>query len=137
MMLGSDAGKGGFDMTSTLCHCYTPLPTLIAACLNPDLIVSAAGVPELVKVGMVKEGAAVVDMGLSRIKNDKGRSNVVVGDVGKDVRRVAGLVTPVPGGLGPVTVACLMYSTFLAAKIQYGLIKTMSQIDSHIQLRMT
>ena len=117
VMLGSDAEKGGFDMTSTLCHCYTPLPTLTTACLNADLIVSAAGVP-----GMVKDGAAVVDVGLSRIKNDKSR-NVVVGDVEKDVRRVSGVVTPVPGGVGPVTVAFLMYNIFLAAKIQYGLIK--------------
>ena len=90
-------------MTFTLCHRYTPLPTLTAACLNANLIVSAAGVP-----GMVKDGAAVVDVGLSRIKNDKGR-NVVMGDVMKDVRRVAGVVTPVPGGVEPVTVACLMY----------------------------
>ena len=88
VMLESDAEKGGFDMTFTLCHRYTPLPTLTAACLNANLIVSAAGVP-----GMVKDGAAVVDVGLSRIKNDKGR-NVVMGDVMKDVRRVAGVVTP-------------------------------------------
>ena len=78
---------------------------------------SAAGVP-----GMVKDGAAVVDVGLHRIKNDKGR-NVVMGDVMKDVRRVAGVVTPVPGGEGPVMVACLMYNTFLAAKTQHGFIK--------------
>ena len=105
----SDAEKGGFDMTFTLCHRYTPLPTLTAACLNANLIVSAAGVPR-----MVKDGAAVVDVGLSRIKNDKGR-NVVMGDVMKDVRRVAGEVTPMPGGEGPVMVACLMYNTFLEA----------------------
>jgi len=123
VMLGSDALKGGFNMTSTLCHRYTPFPTLTAACLNADLIVSAAGVPGIVKAGMVKDGAAVVDVGLSRIKNDKGR-NVVVGDVEKDVRRVAEVLTPVPGGVGPVTVACLMYNTFLAAKIQHGIIKT-------------
>ena len=54
--------------------------------------------------------------------NDKGR-NVVVGDVKKDVRRVAGVVTPVPGGVGPVTVACLMYNIILASKIQHGQIK--------------
>lgn len=115
IMLGADKLNGGFDMTTTLCHRWTPPDRLRAACLAADLVVSAAGVPGLVDARMVKEGAVVVDVGLTRV-GDK-----VVGDVDRGVRQVAGLVTPVPGGVGPCTVACLMHNTLLAAKTQAGL----------------
>lgn len=125
VMLASDAEKGGFDMTTTLCHRYTPLSVTAAACRTADLIVSAAGVPSLIKAEMVKEGVAVVDVAITRVTDERGK-NVVVGDVDKGVKDVAGIITPVPGGVGPVTVACLMYNTLLAAKIQHGFVENLN-----------
>jgi len=122
VMLGADKINGGFDMTPTLCHRYTPPPNLVTACQGSDLVVSAAGVPDLVTSDMVKEGATVIDVGLTRIQQHLTGKNVVVGDVDRSVRQVAGVVTPVPGGVGPCTVACLMVNTLLAAKMQAGII---------------
>jgi methylenetetrahydrofolate dehydrogenase(NAD+)/5,10-methenyltetrahydrofolate cyclohydrolase len=117
IILGADMSKGGFDMTTVSCHRATPTHQLARACLGADLIVSAAGVPGLLNKYLVKPGAVLIDVGLNRIRTAAGK-NVVVGDMNKDVKEVAGVVTPVPGGVGPCTVACLMYNTLLAAKLQ-------------------
>jgi len=113
IILGSDRCKGGFDMTVTLCHRNTPPADLITALSSADLVVSAAGVPGLLHKNIIKPGAVVIDVGLNRVEGNK-----VTGDCERSVREVAGLLTPVPGGVGPVTVACLMYNTWLAATQQ-------------------
>ena len=77
-----------------------------------DVVIAAVGRPETLTAGMVKEGATVIDVGINRVD---GR---VVGDVAEDVRSVAGLLTPVPGGVGPMTIAMLLRNTLRAARYQ-------------------
>jgi methylenetetrahydrofolate dehydrogenase (NADP+)/methenyltetrahydrofolate cyclohydrolase len=100
--------------TVTICHSRTR--DLAAVCARADVLVAAVGQPKLVTAGHVKPGAAVIDVGTNR--TDEG----LVGDVDFDaVREVAGLLTPVPGGVGPMTIASLMANTLRAARLQAGL----------------
>ena len=116
MILQADHIKGGLDMTTTICHRYTPNEELVEAVSKADVVVSAAGVPGLIKPDFVKKGAIVIDVGINRILvNGKPK---IVGDVDPKVADVAGYMTPVPGGVGPCTVACLLYNTVIAAKRQ-------------------
>jgi methylenetetrahydrofolate dehydrogenase (NADP+)/methenyltetrahydrofolate cyclohydrolase len=79
-----------------------------------DVIVAAVGRPDTVTADMVREGATVVDVGINR--TDDG----LVGDVAADVEGIAGLLTPVPGGVGPMTIASLLRNTVRAARYQSG-----------------
>jgi methylenetetrahydrofolate dehydrogenase (NADP+) / methenyltetrahydrofolate cyclohydrolase len=98
--------------TVTICHSRTrDLPDVVR---EADVIVAAVGRPETVTADMVREGATVVDVGINR--TDDG----LVGDVSADVRDVAGLLTPVPGGVGPMTIASLLRNTVRAARYQSG-----------------
>ena len=94
--------------TVTICHSRTR--DLAAETLEADVIVAAVGVPGLVRPAMVKEGAAVIDVGITR--TDDG----LRGDVAPEVASRAGLLTPVPGGVGPMTIAMLLRSTVRAAR---------------------
>ncbi|XP_059061219.1 bifunctional methylenetetrahydrofolate dehydrogenase/cyclohydrolase, mitochondrial isoform X2 [Achroia grisella] len=106
----------GMDATVTICHRYTPKNDLEFFCQNADIIISATGIPGLVKANMIKPGATVIDVGITRITDAEGKTKLV-GDVDYDeVIKIAGAVTPVPGGVGPMTVAMLMHNTFQAAK---------------------
>lgn len=105
------------DATVTICHRYTPPEELKRFCLTADIIVTATGVPGLIKADMIKPGACIIDVGITRIKDPMTGKNKLVGDVEFDsAREVAGYITPVPGGVGPLTVAMLMKNTILAAK---------------------
>ncbi|KAF9410768.1 hypothetical protein HW555_010250 [Spodoptera exigua] len=119
MMLHSDKKHDnglGMDATVTICHRYTPREQLTVFCQNADIIITATGVPKLIKANMIKPGATVIDVGITKITDENGKSRLV-GDVDYDeVVKVAGAVTPVPGGVGPMTVAMLMHNTFQAAK---------------------
>ncbi len=98
--------------TVTICHSRTrDLPAVVR---EADVIVAAVGRPETVRADMVREGATVVDVGINR--TDDG----LVGDVAADVRDKAGLLTPVPGGVGPMTIASLLRNTVRAARYQWG-----------------
>jgi methylenetetrahydrofolate dehydrogenase (NADP+)/methenyltetrahydrofolate cyclohydrolase len=98
--------------TVTICHSRTrDLPAVVR---EADVIVAAVGRPNTVRADMVREGATVVDVGINR--TDDG----LVGDVAPDVREVAGLLTPVPGGVGPMTIASLLRNTVRAARFQSG-----------------
>jgi methylenetetrahydrofolate dehydrogenase (NADP+) / methenyltetrahydrofolate cyclohydrolase len=98
--------------TVTICHSRTrDLPEVVH---EADVIVAAVGRPETVTADMVREGATVVDVGINR--TDDG----LVGDVGADVGEKAGLLTPVPGGVGPMTIASLLRNTVRAARYQAG-----------------
>ncbi|XP_022672502.1 uncharacterized protein LOC111264954 [Varroa jacobsoni] len=100
--------------TVTVAHSLTPPETLANLCRWADLIVSAAGVPHLVRGGMVRSGAVVIDVGINRLP--KGG---IVGDVHfEEVRQKASVLTPVPGGVGPLTVVSLLENTFLAYELQ-------------------
>ncbi len=100
--------------TVTSCHKFTPPDVLEAAVRNADILVVAVGRPGLVPGAWVKPGAVVIDVGINRI--DDGR---LVGDVGFDAAlERAGWITPVPGGVGPMTVATLMQNTLEAAALQ-------------------
>jgi methylenetetrahydrofolate dehydrogenase (NADP+)/methenyltetrahydrofolate cyclohydrolase len=101
-------GKGA-DATVTVAHSRTP--DLAAVCRTADILVAAVGRRKLITAEFVKPGAAVVDVGINR--TDSG----LVGDVDFDaVREVAGAISPVPGGVGPLTVAMLMRNTLTAAQ---------------------
>lgn len=93
------------DATVTLCHSRTK--NLKGFCKNADIIVSATGVPRLIKKDMVKPGSVVIDVGISRDENGK-----ICGDVDfENVEPLCSHITPVPGGIGPVTVAALINNT--------------------------
>lgn len=100
--------------TVTIAHSKTKdLPEL---CRQADILVAAVGRPEMVKADWVKPGATVIDVGINRIAKDDGGSRLV-GDVDySQVEPVAGAITPVPGGVGPMTIACLLKNTVEAAR---------------------
>lgn len=105
--------------TVTIVHSRTK--NIEALCQQADILVAAVGRPHFVKADWVKPGAVVIDVGINRIEQD-GKSRLV-GDVDFDaVSEVAASITPVPGGVGPMTIACLMYNTVAAAKMQHGLV---------------
>ena len=99
--------------TVTVAHSRTR--DLAAACRRADIVVAAAGRPEMVRGDWIKPGAAVIDVGIARVATGDGKFRLV-GDVAFDEAvEVAGVVTPVPGGVGPMTVACLVANTLRAA----------------------
>ena len=103
-------GRKGVDATATLAHSRTP--ELAAVCREADIIIAAAGQARMITAEHVKPGAAVVDVGVSR--SEAG----IVGDVDFDaVQSIAGAITPMPGGTGPMTIACLLENTLSAAKM--------------------
>lgn len=105
-------------MTTTICHRYTPPAELEKYTKQADIVVSCAGVPDLITKDMIKPGACIIDVGITRIKTEGGKSRLV-GDVDYDeVKTVAGHITPVPGGVGPMTVAMLMKNTLFAAQMR-------------------
>jgi methylenetetrahydrofolate dehydrogenase (NADP+)/methenyltetrahydrofolate cyclohydrolase len=103
--------RKGVDATVTIAHSRTP--ELAAVCREADIIVAAAGQARMITADHVKPGAAVIDVGISR--SEAG----LVGDVDFDaVQAIAGAITPMPRGTGPMTVACLMENTLTAARLQ-------------------
>ena len=118
------------DATVTVCHSKTP--DLAAICRQADIVVAAVGRPGLVTEDFIKPGATVIDVGMNRVSDpvmaarlfDEGhprlalfrqKGSVLVGDVHPGVASVAGALTPVPGGVGPLTIAMLMRNTLRAA----------------------
>jgi methylenetetrahydrofolate dehydrogenase (NADP+)/methenyltetrahydrofolate cyclohydrolase len=109
----SPAGTNGGDATVTICHSRSA--DLPAITRQADILVAAVGRPGLITAEMVKPGAAVVDVGINRVDGK------LLGDVDfPAVREVAGWISPVPGGVGPLTVAVLLCNTALAAELRLG-----------------
>lgn len=108
--------------TLSICHPHTE--DLPAATRRADILVAAIDEPGMVKGDWVKPGAAVIDVGWSRVKDETAEKGYrVMGNVDFDeVKEVAGYVTPVPGGTGPMTIAMLLQNTFLSAKRHAGLV---------------
>jgi methylenetetrahydrofolate dehydrogenase (NADP+)/methenyltetrahydrofolate cyclohydrolase len=107
------------DCTVTVVHSKSKVvPTM---CRRADILIAATGQPKMVKANWVKPGATVIDVGINPVADPDGRSRVV-GDVDyASVRAVAGAITPVPGGVGPMTIACLLLNTLLAACRRRGI----------------
>jgi methylenetetrahydrofolate dehydrogenase (NADP+)/methenyltetrahydrofolate cyclohydrolase len=107
------------NATVTVAHSKTH--DVAGACRRADLVVAAIGRPAMVQRDWIKPGATVIDVGINRITGEGGRQQIV-GDVAFDeVREVAGAITPVPGGVGPMTIACLLANTIAAAHRAAGL----------------
>ena len=102
---------------ATTVSCHTGTRDLAAEVRQADIVVAAAGVPGIITKDMVKPGAAVLDVGVSRVVAEDGRS-VVAGDVAPDVAEVAGWISPNPGGVGPMTRAMLLSNVVAAAERQ-------------------
>ena len=104
------------NCTVTVCHSHTT--GLKEICLQGDIIIAALGRPEFLKADMVKEGAVIVDVGITRVPDATKKSGFTIkGDVDFDaVFSKCSYITPVPGGVGPMTIAALMMNTFKACK---------------------
>jgi methylenetetrahydrofolate dehydrogenase (NADP+)/methenyltetrahydrofolate cyclohydrolase len=107
------------NATVTITHSRTnDLPSV---CRRADVLVAAIGRPEMIRGDWIKPGATVIDVGINRVPGDGGKMRIV-GDVAyAEAMQVAGAVTPVPGGVGPMTIACLLLNTLRAACAQKGL----------------
>ena len=105
--------------TVTIAHSRTQ--DLPHVCRQADIVVAAVGRPQMVKGDWIKPGAVVIDVGINRIAGEEGKTRLV-GDVDfPEVVEVAGAITPVPGGVGPMTIACLLRNTVVATCSQHGL----------------
>ena len=103
------------NSTVTLAHSRTK--NIKELTLQADIIISALGVPNFVKADMVKEGTVIIDVGITRVTDDSKKGYKIVGDVDyENVSRKASFITPVPGGVGPMTIAMLLKNTLLAYK---------------------
>ena len=104
------------NATVTLAHSKTL--NINELTLDADVIISAIGTPEFLKADMVKEGVIIIDVGISRVKDDESKNGYrIVGDVDfKNVSKKASYITPVPGGVGPMTIAMLLKNTLLACQ---------------------
>jgi len=107
--------RRGIDATVTICH--TKTQNIQEITRQADILIAAVGQPHFVKADMVKEGAVVVDVGIHRIKDNSEKGYHIIGDVDFDeVYKKASKITPVPGGVGPMTIVSLLHNTLLAAK---------------------
>lgn len=105
------------NATISVAHSHTDPRELARICQSADILVAACGIPKMIKGPWIKPGAAVIDVGMDRDKDGK-----LCGDVDFDsAELVAGAITPVPGGVGPMTRAMLMSNVVMAAKMQHGL----------------
>lgn len=105
--------------TVTIAHSRTR--DLPAECRRADILVAAVGRPQMVKGDWIKPGATVIDVGINRIEGDSGKTRLV-GDVDfAEAEQVAGAITPVPGGVGPMTIACLLHNTLTATCRQHNI----------------
>ena len=113
----------GANATVTVCH--TATRDLAAFTLQADIVVAAMGRAKMIDGTMIKPGAAVIDVGINRVEDPSRKSGYrLVGDVDFDsVKEVAGAITPVPGGVGPMTIVMLMKNTIFSAKMHSGVIQ--------------
>jgi methylenetetrahydrofolate dehydrogenase (NADP+) / methenyltetrahydrofolate cyclohydrolase len=115
ILLSGQSNPG--NCTVTICHSQTK--NIKEICLQGDIIVAAIGIPEFVKADMVKEGAVVIDVGITRVEDATKKSGFKLkGDVDyENVSPKCSWITPVPGGVGPMTIAALMKNTFRSCQI--------------------
>jgi len=112
--------KPGANATVTICH--TGTKDIKSHTLRADIVIAGAGKPKTITADMVKDGVVVIDVGVNRIGQTKEGKAILVGDVDfEPVKEKASFITPVPGGVGPMTITMLMLNTVKAAKISRGL----------------
>jgi methylenetetrahydrofolate dehydrogenase (NADP+)/methenyltetrahydrofolate cyclohydrolase len=105
--------------TVTIAHSRTR--DLAGVCRRADILVAAVGRPQMIQGDWIKPGATVIDVGINRVPAAEPGKTRLVGDVDFDAaKQVAGAITPVPGGVGPMTIACLLRNTLIAACRQHG-----------------
>ena len=113
-------GRKGFpgNSTVTLTHSYTK--NIEEITIQADIIITALGVPNYLKANMVKDGVVVIDVGITRVPDEtKEKGYVITGDVDfENVSKKASFITPVPGGVGPMTIAMLLKNTLLAREMK-------------------
>ena len=119
-MMMAQKGKGA-NSTVTIVHTRTK--DLASHCRRADILIVAAGVPDLVKPEWIKPGSTVIDVGVNRVgMNEKTGKAILKGDVDfEKAKEIAGKITPVPGGVGPMTITMLMKNTLNSAKKSFGL----------------
>jgi len=121
LLFGKPAAQLLLAANATVTMAHSRSRDLPALARRADILVAAIGKPELVKGGWIKPGAVVIDVGINRVDAGEGRTKLV-GDVAYDeAAKVAGAITPVPGGVGAMTIICLMQNTLIAACAQHGL----------------
>lgn len=119
-IVGKPMGQLLLQESCTVTTAHSRTKDLPAVCREADILVAAVGRPEMIKGDWIKPGATVIDVGINRIEGEGGKSRLV-GDVAtEEAREVAGAITPVPGGVGPMTIACLLANTVTAACRQSG-----------------
>ncbi len=107
----------GGNATTTLCHSQTE--NLTEKTRQADLVIAAAGYPELIDGSMLSEGTTVIDVGINHVDADNEKGYKLVGDVAyESAKQKADVITPVPGGVGPMTITMLLYNTVKAASLQ-------------------
>jgi len=113
----------GPDANATVTVCHSRSANLAEICRSADILIAAIGSPRFVKADMVRDGAVVIDVGINRVEDKETEKGYrVVGDVDfESVMPKASLITPVPGGVGPMTIAMLMHNTVRAAKMRHGI----------------
>ncbi len=116
--------RAGANATVTCVHTGTPKDKMIEHCRRADILIVAAGVPNYIQADWVKEGVCVIDVGVNRIGMTESGKAKLAGDVDfAAVSEKASFITPVPGGVGPMTITMLMKNTVMAAKLSAGLVK--------------
>lgn len=106
------------NCTVTIAHSRTK--DIEGVVKGADLVIAAVGIPEMVKASWIKPGATIIDVGINRVPSEGGKTKIV-GDVAyAECAQVAGAITPVPGGVGPMTIACLLRNAAQAAAMQAG-----------------
>ena len=121
LLFGKPAAQLLLAANATVTMAHSKTRDLPSACRRADILIAAIGKPEFVKGDWVKPGATVIDVGINRVDTGDGRTRLV-GDVDyAAAAKVAGAITPVPGGVGAMTIVCLMHNTLIAANMQAGL----------------
>jgi methylenetetrahydrofolate dehydrogenase (NADP+)/methenyltetrahydrofolate cyclohydrolase len=121
LLFGKPAAQLLLAANATVTMAHSRTRDLPAVARRADILVAAIGKPEFVKGDWVKPGATVIDVGINRVDAGEGKYKIV-GDVAYDeAAKVAGAITPVPGGVGAMTIVCLMRNTLIAAALQHGL----------------
>ena len=126
ILVGKPAALLFLEQNCTVTIAHSRTKNIEAVCQEADILIAAVGRPEMIKADWVKPGACVIDVGINRVDNpdypaNSKRKSKLVGDVDyADVSSLAGSLTPVPGGVGPMTIACLLRNTVIAACYRRG-----------------
>jgi len=121
ILVGKPAALLFLEQNATVTLAHSKTRDLRMVCRGADIVIAAVGRPEMVKGDWLRPGAIIIDVGINRVPGDGGKTRIV-GDVAyAEAMQVAGAVTPVPGGVGPMTIACLLLNTLRAACAQNGL----------------